>query len=92
VETDVAQAVMRAPIAGTALRIHAQVEGTGGCYGIPEMGGSHPMEAEINWLARHRADEAGPVVHPHQLERRLRVNPQRRHHSYGLAPKYGSGR
>jgi HlyD family secretion protein len=47
VETDVVQTVLRAPIAGTVLRIHARVGERAGDDGILEMGASDRMEAEI---------------------------------------------
>jgi HlyD family secretion protein len=47
VETDVVQTVLRAPIAGTVLRIHARVGERAGDDGILELGASDRMEAEI---------------------------------------------
>jgi HlyD family secretion protein len=47
VETDVVQTVLRAPMTGTVLRIHARVGERAGDDGILEMGASDRMEAEI---------------------------------------------
>jgi HlyD family secretion protein len=47
VETDVLQTVLRAPMAGTVLRIHARVGERAGDDGILELGASDRMEAEI---------------------------------------------
>lgn len=47
VETEVVQTVLRAPIAGTVLRIHARVGERAGDEGILELGASDRMEAEI---------------------------------------------